>query len=344
MKRHICIATPVQAILRLALAGAVCALAAGASAVDYAPYAPREKPSGELRLVGESSAEPLFMLWVEGFKAVQPGLKIIPRPTSPLACVPMAASGACDLGFPARELWPYEEEVFQKIRGYAPTVVLVGLGAHATPGLTPALGVFVHRSNPLTRIALDQLDAIFSDARRRGGAQKLATWGDLGATGEWAARPIHPYTHRLPNGVDYFVQKIVTRGADFGKAVTELPMRRGSLGPDELIADAVARDPAGIGFACFAAATPETKTLAVSETPRGPFYAGSLDEVRTLRYPLARPIYLVVDRAPGAPLAPGTAEFIRYILSAPGQELFAKSGGWLPLPPDLAAAELVKIN
>lgn len=328
----------------LRLAAATVALAAAAHAADYATYTPREKLSGEMRFVGESSAEPLFTLWVDAFKAVQPGVKIIARPTSPLACVPMAASGACDLGFPARELWPYEEELFKKARGYAPTVVLVGLGAHQTVGLTPALAVVVNKDNPLKQVTLDQLDALYSAARRRGLAGDVVTWGDLGATGEWAARPVHAYSHRMPNGIDYFVQKVVTRGADFKPAVRELPMRRGSMGPDEVIIDAVAQDPDGLGFSCFGPVTPAVKTLAVAETARGPFLAGTFDEVSSLRYPLARPIFLVVDRAPGQPVAPLVAEFIRFILSAPGQKAFAASGGWLPLPPELAAAELQKIN
>ncbi len=300
--------------------------------------------TGDLRVVAESSAEPLMTLWVEAFKREQPTLNLIVRPTSPLAAAPMVVSGAADLGFPARELWPYEEELSPKFRGYAPFVVLVGLGAHATPGLTPALGVFVHASNPLTRITLDQLDAIYSTTRRRGLAKDVVTWGDLGATGEWAARPIHPLTHRMPNGIDYFIQKVVTKGADFKKFVTELPMRRGNVGPDELIAQAVAADPAAIGFGCFGNVIPGMKTIAVAETARGPYSAGTLEEVRTLRYPLARPIYMVIDRAPGQPIEPKLAAFLRFVLSAPGQAVFAASGGWLPLPVDLAATELARLQ
>ena len=311
---------------------------------NYAAFTPGAKLTGDLRFVGESSAEPLFTLWVDGFKAHQSGLKVFAKSTSPLAAVPTVASGAYEIGFPARELWPYEEEMFQKIRGYAPTVVLVGVGAHRTAGLTPALGVFVHASNPLARITLDQLDAILSDARRRGEKKAILTWGDLGAPGEWAARPIRAYTHRLPNGIDYFIQKTVARGADFKRAVVELPMRRGDLGPDEVIAEAVAGDPAGLGFASFAAVTPALKTLALAETARGPFFAGTPEEVATLRYPFARPIFIVIDRAPGQPVAPKIAEFLRYILSQPGQAAFAASGGWLPLPSELARAELAKLR
>ncbi len=312
--------------------------------IAYPEYISGPKLTGDLRIVAESSAEPLMTLWVEGYKRTQPEVNLIVRPTSPLAAAPMVTSGAADLGFPARELWPYEEELVRKFRGYDPFVVLVGLGAHNTPGLTPALGVFVNASNPLTRITLDQLDAIYSGARRRGFAKDVTTWGDLGATGEWAARPIHALTHRMPNGIDYFIQKVVTKGADFKKSVAELPMRRGSVGPDELIAQAVANDPAAIGFGCFGNVIPGMKTIAVAETASGPYCAGTLEEVKTLRYPLARPIYLVIDRAPGQPIPPALADFLRFVLSGPGQGAFAASGGWLPLPAELAKAELARLK
>ncbi len=324
--------------LTLALSGAV------ASAADFPAYQPRAKLSGEMRITCETSAEPLMKIWVERFGRLQPGLEIIAKGTSPLASVPMVASGAYELGFPARELWDYEEEMFRKIRGYDATVVMVGLGAHRTAGLTPALGVFVNASNPLERITLDQLDAIYTAERRRGYAQEIKTWGELGLTGEWAGRPIEAYIHRLPNGIDYFIQKVVGRGADFKKSVVQLPMRRGKLGPDEVIATAVAQNPGAIGFGCFGNIITGMKAIALAENSAGPYYTGTLDEVKRLTYPLARPIYMVIDREPGTALAPKLEEFLRYILSEEGQATVAASDGWLPLPPALAAAEQAKLR
>lgn len=310
----------------------------------YPTYEPKQRLSGDMRIVEESSAEPLMTLWVDGFKRLQPGLNMIAKGTSPLAAVPTVMSGAYDLGFPARELWPYEEELFRKIRGYDAFVVMVGLGAHNTPGLTPALGVFVNASNPITQITLDQLDSIYSAERRRGLATEIKTWGDLGVKGDLSNRPIQAYTHRLPNGIDYYIQKVVTKGAAFKKSVIELPMRQGKLGPDEIIADAAVKNPAAIGFGCFGNVIPGMKTIALAETDRGPYYAGTLEEVKSLRYPLARPIYLVIDRAPGQPIAPKLLEFIRYVLSSQGQAAVAASDGWLPLPANLVAKELAKLE
>ncbi len=315
-----------------------------AFAAEYAAYQPHITLTGDMRITCETSAEPLMKIWVERFAKVQPGLEIIAKGTSPLASVPMVASGAYDLGFPARELWAYEVEDFRRIRGYAPTVIMVGLGAHRTAGLTPALGVYVNASNPIDGITLQQLDAIYSAERRRGGPKEIKTWGDLGLTGEWADRPVEAYTHRLPNGIDYFIQLVVTKGADFGKPVVQLPMRRGKLGPDEVIAHAVAQNPSAIGFGCLGTALPGMKTIALAETAKGPYYSGTLDEVKTMAYPLSRPIYMVIDREPGKPVEPKQAEFLAFVLSQEGQEAISAADGWLPLPAAVAATELKKLH
>ncbi|MEO6875360.1 MAG: substrate-binding domain-containing protein [Opitutaceae bacterium] len=332
--------------LPLICLGVLALMAARSSGAELTPphYQPRTVLTGDLRVTCETSAEPLMKIWVERFAKLQPGLEIIAKGTSPLASVPMVASGAYELGFPARELWAYEVENFKKIRGYAPTVILVGLGAHRTAGLTPALGVYVNASNPIKQITLDQLDAIYSSERRRGSAQEIKTWGELGLTGEWANRPIKAYIHRLPNGVDYFVQLIVTKGADFRPSVIQLPMRRGKLGPDEVIANAVAQNPGAVGFGCLGTTVPGMKTIALAEHASGPYYTGTLAEVKSMAYPLTRPIYMVIDREPGTAVPPKIEEFLRYVLSQEGQSAIAAADGWLPLPPAVAAAELQKLQ
>ncbi len=310
----------------------------------YTPYVARASLVGDLRITTETSAEPLMKIWVERFGKLHPGLEIIAKGTSPLASVPMVASGAYELGFPARELWDYEEALFRRFRGYDATVVMVGLGAHRTVGLTPALGVYVNAANPLDRITLQQLDAIYSAERRRGHASSVTTWGDLGLKGEWATRPIAAYIHRLPNGIDYFIQKVVNAGAEFRPSVVQLPMRRGKLGPDEVIAEAVAQNPAAIGFGCLGTIIPGMKAIALAETAAGPYYAGTLEEVKSLAYPLARPIYMIIDRAPGTALPPKLDEFFRFILSREGQAAIVDADGWLPLPANLAAVEREKLR
>ena len=148
----------------------------------------------------------------------------------------------------------------------------------------------------------------------------------------------------MPNGIDYFVQQTVMKGASFKPTTVELPMRRGALGPDDLIAQAVANDAGAIGFGAFGSVIPGMKTIPVAFDARGTYYSGTRDEVQSLRYPLARPIYLVIDRAPGQPIAPTLNEFIHYVLSEQGQRAVSASDGWLPLPAARVSGELRKLE
>src|SRR5436190_12451794 len=153
------VARPIFTALCVSAVALLDGYAAEPSPGTYPRYVPEAALTGDIRITCESSAEPLMKIWVERFSKFHPGFDVIAKGTSPIASVPMVMSGAYELGFPARELWPSEEESFQKIRGYPATVVMIGLGAHRTAGLTPALGVYVNAANPIQRITLQQLDA-----------------------------------------------------------------------------------------------------------------------------------------------------------------------------------------
>jgi phosphate transport system substrate-binding protein len=55
------------------------------------------------------------------------------------------------------------------------------------------------------------------------------------------------------------------------------------------------------------------------------------------RYPLARPVYIYLNRRPDGPIASEVAAFAAYILSDEGQATAARTGGYLPLSPQLLA-------
>jgi phosphate transport system substrate-binding protein len=54
-------------------------------------------------------------------------------------------------------------------------------------------------------------------------------------------------------------------------------------------------------------------------------------------YPLARTIYIYVNRKPKSPVPANVADFLRYIVGTEGQAIAARTGGYLPLSPELAA-------
>jgi phosphate transport system substrate-binding protein len=60
-------------------------------------------------------------------------------------------------------------------------------------------------------------------------------------------------------------------------------------------------------------------------------------------YPLARFLYVYVNKAPGKPLDPLTREFIKLIVAREGQEGVVKDG-YFPIPAMIAKEELNKIQ
>jgi phosphate transport system substrate-binding protein len=70
----------------------------------------------------------------------------------------------------------------------------------------------------------------------------------------------------------------------------------------------------------------------------------SRDSFQDRSYPLTRSIYIFINRAPGKPLDSKVREFLRYALSREGQQIVAKNGSYLPLPGNVAAEQLEKLE
>ncbi len=67
------------------------------------------------------------------------------------------------------------------MHGYKPTALRVAIDA---------VGIFVHRDNPIKGLNFQQLDAIFSATLRCGATQPIVTWSQLGLPYDWAKRNI----------------------------------------------------------------------------------------------------------------------------------------------------------
>ena len=179
-----------------------------------------------------------------------------------------------------------------------------------------------------------QIDAIFGRELRQGLPAAITTWGQLGLTGEWAARPIsvHVPFRITPNAMS--VQIAVLKGGVWRAAVRESSVAE--------VAAAVARDPGAIAFGGFEDG-PGLKTVAIAARTGGEFVAGSAAEVASGRYPLTRYMYIRLNRAPGRALPPQVREFLRFILSREGQE-FIPTSAYFPLRADEVAEELAKLD
>ena len=51
--------------------------------------------------------------------------------------------------------------------------------------------------------------------------QPITKWGQLGLTGEWAARDIHPVGVNFPDGISNFIRLRVCKGGDLRQGIRE---------------------------------------------------------------------------------------------------------------------------
>jgi phosphate transport system substrate-binding protein len=226
----------------------------------------------------------------------------------------------------SRQMKPTEIDAFEKKYGYKPTEIRT---SH------DALALFVNRDNPLEKITLAQADAVFSKTHRRGGSD-IANWGGLGLTGDWANRPLSLYGRNSASGTYGFFKEHVLQNGDYKDTVKEQP---GSAS----VVQGVTNDRYGVGYSGIGYKTSGVKVLALAEKDGGTFSSGSYDDVVSGTYPLARFLYLYVNKAPGKPLDPLVREFLKLVLSREGQEVVVKDG-YLPLTAAIVSQERKKIE
>src|SRR5579864_2299085 len=156
-----------------------------------APYVPRQAVSGTIRIWGHGAyaksqdfIEGLVQAWEAGFNKHQPGVHFDNHLNGTAAAIGALYTGTGDLALMGREIWPPEVAAFKEVFDYEPTGLNVVTGSFNVRNRGYALVIFVHKDNPLSKLTLTQLDAIYGVERRRGG-KPVRTWGDLGLSGEW---------------------------------------------------------------------------------------------------------------------------------------------------------------
>jgi ABC-type phosphate transport system substrate-binding protein len=229
-----------------------------------------------------------------------------------------------------RELWPAELAAYEATQHRAaPLEIRVARGGFNTPQRTTAQAIFVNEGNPLDRISVSQLAAIFAQPAT------LTRWGQLGLRGEWAQRPIEV---RMPPRVAPNAMSM--RMMVLGSSAWNESAREGSIAQT---AEAIAAEPGAIGFGGLEEGGPGLKALAVAKNDGGPYVELSAANAASGRYPLTRYMYIRLNRAEGEPVPAPIREFLRYVLSRDGQEPIRYSG-YFPLTAREVAEELAKLD
>jgi len=302
----------------------------GAQAVKVDPalqsYGAVSGVSGNLSSVGSDTLNNLMTLWAESFNKVYPNVKIQIEGKGSSTAPPALIAGTAQLGPMSREMKGTEIDQFEKKFGYKPTPIRTAVDA---------LAVFVNKDNPVKCLALEQVDAVFSKSRRFGYKEDIKTWGQLGLTGDWANRPISLFGRNSASGTYGFFKEHTMKNGDFKNEVKEQP---GSAA----VVQGVTVDRFAIGYSGIGYTTAGVRAVPLAEKAGVACVEATAENAYDGRYPLARFLFVYINRAPGKAIDPLTREFVRLIQSKQGQEVVVKDG-FFPIPASIAKEELAKL-
>jgi len=313
----------------LIVIGGSLALASGPPKLDpgLQPYQPTSGVSGNINSIGSDSLNNVMTLWAETFSKFYPNAKVQIEGKGSSTAPPALIAGTAQLGPMSRAMKGTEIDQFEKKYGYKPTQIRTSVDA---------LGVFVNKDNPIKCLTIPQADAIFSKSRRQGYKEDITTWGQLGLTGEWAAKPISLYGRNSASGTYGYFKEHTLKNGDYKDTVKEQP---GSAS----VVQGVTVDRFAVGYSGIGYVTAGVRAVPLAEKEGAQCYEADPDNAYSGNYPLSRFLYVYVNRAPGKPLDPLTREFVKLMLSREGQEVVVKDG-YFPIPATIAKEELGKIQ
>ena len=293
---------------------------------DIKPYTKVGGVSGNLNSIGSDTMNNLMTFWAEGFNRLYPNVKVQIEGKGASTAPPAIILGTAQIGPMSRAMKPTEMDDFERRYGYKPTQIRTSLDA---------LAVYVNKDNPIKGLNFSQVDAIFSKTRKGGYREDITTWGKVGLAGEWGNRLISLYGRNSASGTyGYFKKKALFKG-DYKNTVKEQP---GSAS----VVQGVTEDRFSIGYSGIGYKTSGVR--AVPLVKKGNAYKEAvIENVLDGSYPLARFLYVYINKKPGKPLDSLILEFVKYILSKEGQEVVIKDG-YIPLPASVIAEELGKIK
>jgi phosphate transport system substrate-binding protein len=307
----------VVSFLRLISATAVFACGTAALAQvqvdkELPEYKAIEGISGSVKSVGSDTLSELMAGWSEEFHKFYPNVKIEMESKGTGTAPPALIEGTAQFGPMSRPMKDSEIDDFKKKYGYPPVQIKVAVDA---------LGVFVHKDNPIKSLTLKQLRQIFSVEG------KDMTWGDVGLTdAAWKDQPISLYGRNAASGTYAYFKEHALGKKDYKPSVKEQP---GS----SAVIQGVASDKYAMGYSGIGYATADVRAVPLADEDK-PFEANA-ENAYSGDYPLSRFLFVYINAKPGESPTPVVREFMKSVLSQQGQQVTVKFG-FYPIPKRVA--------
>ncbi|WP_151670945.1 PstS family phosphate ABC transporter substrate-binding protein [Nitrincola schmidtii] len=276
--------------------------------------------SGNLSSIGSDTLNNLMALWAEEFNRFYPNVNIQVQGAGSSTAPPALTEGTATLAPMSRGMRQSEIQAFEERHGYAP---------YELPVAVDMLAVYVNKDNPIEGLSIPQVDAIFSATRRCGHDSDITRWGQLGMTGAWENRDFALYSRNAVSGTYGFFKDNALCGGDFKSSINEQP---GSSSVVQGVSESIN----GIGYSGIGYRTSGVRVVPLTQEHGGEFFEATAENAASGDYPLARFLYIYINKNPNEDLDPQTREFVKMLYSKQGQEVVFRDG-YVPLSEAVAA-------
>ncbi len=267
----------------------------GASGADSGSSA----PVTSIQNKGSDTMVNLALAWAEAYQGVNPQVSVSVTGGGSGTGITALANNTVDIANASRAIKAEEIAAMQK-NGIDPLEFTVA---------RDAIAVIVNLENPVERLTLPQISAIYSGA--------ITNWSQVGGED----RPIVRLSRETNSGTHvYFLEEVLRLGDKDNKTFFSADTLL--LPSSEGITAEVRDNPNAIGYDGLGYVVPEVKVLGVARETGAEYYYPSVDSVNNLTYPIARDLYMYTAGAPSAV----EQAYLDWIFSPPAQEIVAELG------------------
>lgn len=271
--------------------------------------------SGNLSSIGSDTLNNLMTLWAEEFNKFYPNVNVQIQGAGSSTAPPAITEGTANLAPMSRAMRDSEIQTFEQRYGYAP---------YALPVAVDMVAVYVNKDNPIEGMTIPQVDAVFSATRRCGNSEDITRWGQLGLTGAWSNRDFAIYSRNAVSGTYGFFKDSALCGGDYKSSINEQP---GSSSVVQGVTESIN----GIGYSGIGYRTSGVRVVPLAAEEGGEYFEANAENAASGDYPLARYLYVYINKNPNEELDPLTREFVRMVYTQEGQGVVHRDG-FVPLP------------
>lgn len=247
-----------------------------------------------LQIKGSDTMVNLGQAWAEEYMKLHPETSIAVTGGGSGTGITAMINNTCDIAEVSREMKAEEIQAAER-HGVRPREFKVALDG---------LVVVVHPANPVSRLTIDELSAIFTG--------RIRNWRELGGNDlsiVILSREVNSGTHV------YFKEHVLRRGRGDGRE--EFAPEALLLPSSQALADEIAQNPGAIGYFGMGYLSPRQKAVAIAKDKNSPYVAPTVEHILDNTYPISRPLLMYTKGEPQGL----TRTFLDFALSPAGQKI-----------------------